>query len=168
MTRQKQTPIKTNAQKESIEQIAIITYNCIGNKQTYDNGWMEMPGKKALLMQNGHRTERAVPSSSDYATAERIRKNTIEYLLQGIKPILSQFNHVYLYVGAHGAEEAIVMTKDIPSDKITYVLCSCNSAEKKALIKEIGNKSAEIMSCECGGNYTLEKILKEFKKESKK
>ncbi|MBU2523097.1 MAG: hypothetical protein KKE23_02285 [Nanoarchaeota archaeon] len=165
MTNKKQ--IKKSIDR-AVEQIAIITYNCIGNPQQYENGWTNYPGKKVLLMQNGHRSERAVAGSENSAMAERIRKSTLSYLLEGIKPILPQLNHVYLYVGAHGAEGAIEMTKDIPAEKITYVMCKCNSYEKKALIREIGNKNAEIMSCECGGNYTLEKILKDIKKESKK
>ena len=140
------------------QKIGIITYNCIGKGQ-YDNGWMNKNSKKYLIIQNGHKSHWAA-SSNDSKLNKKTRAGTVEYLLEGNMEVLKQLDHVFLYVGSNGAEVAIKLTKEIPAEKLTYVMCSCNSSTKKDLIKKYGHKDSEVLGCECGGHYTLEKLLK--------
>jgi hypothetical protein len=140
------------------QKIGIITYNCIGNGH-YDNGWMNKNGKKYLIVQNNHKSEWAANSGSS-KTNKKIRADSVEYLLEGSMETLKQLDHVFLYVGSYGAEVAIKLTKAIPAEKLTYVMCSCNSRVKSNLIKKYGHADSEVIGCECGGHYTLEKLLK--------
>ena len=71
-------------------------------------------------------------------------------------------DHVYLYVGNSGGEDTIRQTKEISADKITYVMCDCNSGLKRRLIQEAGNANAELIYAECGGRETLQEILEKL------
>jgi hypothetical protein len=143
--------------KNKTKKIAIVTYNRVGEGQ-YDNGLIKRDGKEIYIAQNGHRSAWAADSGPGYER-NKIRRRTVKDVIQQIT--LEDMNHIYLYVGAGGGEEAIRQTKDIPSEKITYVMCGCNYSFKRNLIEEIGNSNAETISCECGGRNTLERILKQ-------
>jgi len=139
------------------KKIGIITYNCIGNG-SYDNGWMNKNGNKYMLIQNGHKSKWAAYGGSD-DRRESIRAGTIESLLEENIGTLKRLDHVYLYVGSNGGEVSIKMTKEIPSEKLTYVMCHCNSELKHELINRYGHINSEIMDCSCGGHYALGRIL---------
>jgi len=146
-----------------LEQIAIITYNIIGGGG-YKNGWLEYPGKKALIVQNKDGARIGLPLWMLFTNpkATEICKTKMEDLFEGITSTLKQMNQIYVYVGLGGANDAIRLTKDLPPQKLSYVLCDCNYRQKINLISEIGNNHAKLIKCECGGWDTLDKILKDF------
>ena len=142
------------------EKIAIVTYNRIGEGQ-YDNGLIEREDKQIFISQNGHKSKWAAANSDnspDDEEARRRRVSVIGYVTKSID--LKDMDKIYLYVGNNGGEEAIRQTAEIPAEKITYVMCDCNWYAKHNMIVQKGNSNAEVMSCECGGRETLEKILK--------
>ncbi|KYK27240.1 hypothetical protein AYK26_04225 [Euryarchaeota archaeon SM23-78] len=140
------------------KKIAIISYNVIGKGQ-YDNGVLKGKGVEIHISQNGHKSKWAA-SQGSWKEKEEARKVVAKDVV-GMIP-LEEMDHVYLYVGADGGEEAIKQAKDVPADKISYVLCGCNYGMKKGMIKEFGKAQAEIIKCECGGREKLEQILKQY------
>jgi len=140
------------------EKIAIITYNRIG-EGGYRNGRFVCDDKEIFIAQNGHRSKWAAGGGSD----EEKRKTRSRAAASVAKQVtLSDMNHIYLYVGATGGEEAIRQTAGILAEKITYVMCNCSSEKKRRMIKEFGNKDAKIVWCECGGRKTLAQIIKQL------
>ncbi len=67
-------------------------------------------------------------------------------------------DHVYLYVGNTGGEEMILQTAKIPQNRISYVMCGCNTSYKTRLIAQSGRNNPSIIGCECGGRETLADI----------
>jgi len=141
--------------------VAIVTYNRIGRGQ-YENGLLEAKDCNIYIAQNGHRAKWAVDQDSAPTRSERarIRSHAAKNALNQLD--LQDMDHIYLYVGTHGAEDVIKETRDIPAEKISYVLCDCNYYRKKEMIESIGNKDAEVIDSECGGRETLERIVKKF------
>jgi hypothetical protein len=141
------------------QKIAIVTYNRIGEGQ-YENGLMERADKQIYIAQNGHRSKWTANADDPSSEKEARRKSTVGYVVKSLD--LADMDKVYLYVGSNGGEEAIRQTSQIPADKITYVMCSCNWSQKTAMISKYGNSGAKVQSCECGGRETLERILKDL------
>ena len=138
------------------QKIAIVTYNRIGEGQ-YENGLMERDDKQIYIAQNGHRSKWAADGGSESEKFDR-RQSVAGYVAKSLD--LTDMDQIFLYVGSNGGEEAIRQTAQIPADKITYVMCDCNWSRKNNMIREHGNISAKIEGCECGGQKTLDRILK--------
>lgn len=142
---------------EKLEKIAIVTYNRIGDGR-YDNGVIKSGNKEIYISQNGHCAKWAIePYTSE--RPNEIRARAAKTVLQQVN--LEDMDYIYLYIGAGGGEETIKETRNIPAEKLTYVMCDCNYSHKRRRIKECGNEKADIQWCECGGRETLEKILKQ-------
>lgn len=145
------------------EKIALVTYNRIGNGQ-HENGVMQAGNKEIFIAQNGHRSKWAYnPNSGPISQAAETRECAARMAAQQVN--LNDMDRIFVYVGAGGGEEAIRQTRDIPAEKITYVLCSCNYGMKKDLIRRLGNAEARIRECECGGRDTMERILENLLEE---
>ena len=142
--------------KTKPKKIAIVTYNRIGNGQ-YENGVIKTKDKEIYIAQNGHKAKWAASGGND-REKEKTRSMVAATTVRQID--LKNMDHVYLYVGANGGEEAIRQTRNMPADKITYVMCGCNYGMKERMVRDLGNDGAEIVRCECGGRDTLEKIVK--------
>ena len=116
----------TNENAKSIdkplEQIAIITYNRVGGGQ-YQNGWLEYPRKKALLIQNKEGARIGLPlwMFVTNPNAKEICKTKMESLFEGMTSTLKQMDQIYVYVGLGGANDAIRLTKDLPPQKISSI-----------------------------------------------
>ena len=144
-------------EKNSMSKIAIVTYNRIGEGQ-YDNGLMQRSDKQIYLAQNGHKSKWTYSADDPSDQKAARRESMAGYVVGSVD--LKDMDQIFLYVGSHGGEEAIRKTADIPAEKITYVMCNCNWSQKKAMISQHGNNAAKIQDCECGGQRTLEVILK--------
>ena len=146
------------AKKKQIQQVAVITYNRIGDGQ-YGNGVTDAPGIRLFIAQNGHKSEWA--ADPDYGTRES-RIKTRKHMAQRVANMvqLEEMDHVFIYVGTSGGEEAIRESRDLPAHKVTYVMCDCNWGHKLDLIRSIGNAGAKIIECSCGGQGKLASIVK--------
>jgi hypothetical protein len=146
-----------------MEKVAIVTYNRIGREygnQEYKNGVMKGENKEIHIFQNERGTFaewRSEGSPMGETMARAARADAARGVTGKLK--LEELDRIYLYVGASGGEKAIEQTRDLPASKITYVMCDCDIRHKRNLIKVIGNADARVIRSECGGNYTLERIL---------
>lgn len=139
-------------------QVAVITYNCIGDGQ-YENGVTDAPGIRLFIAQNGHKSKWAAdPDYGDYESRQETRKHMARAVANMVQ--LADMDHVFIYVGSSGGEEAIRISRDLPAHKVSYVMCGCNWGHKLSLIRDTGNVGARIIKCQCGGRYTLASIVK--------
>ena len=145
--------------EKKITKVAIVTYNRIG-EGNYPNGVIRGEGVEIYIAQNGHRSEWAADPENNEYTKAQTRKIASASVARQID--LSDMDKVFIYVGANGGEEAIRQTRNIPSEKISYVLCHCNYGTKRDMIQSIGNGKADIISSECGGRSTLDRIVERF------
>jgi hypothetical protein len=139
------------------KKIAFVTYNRIGNGE-YDNGVLKRNGIEIYIAQNGHRAkwasggQDAPPDQTDLN-----RASAISDILERVS--LEDMDHSYVYIGKKSGLEIISQTKNLPADKITYIMCNCQRYEKVKLIENIGNEDAKIIWCECGGRETLDRLI---------
>ena len=147
--------------KTAIKKVAVVTYNRIGDGE-FDNGIIERDHIQVFIAQNGHRSKWAA-TPGGYEGSEGREETRVRMAQRVAKEFnLKDMDHVYVYVGTSGGEEAIKQTQDISASKITYVLCDCNWGRKKDLIQNIGNGDAEVIECECGGCHTLAQVVKQL------
>lgn len=144
-----------------LERIAIITYNVVGEGIYGDV--IRCDGREIYIVQNRHRSfwgaDRSLPSGEIAESRNRIAKRTID---DAMKLSLKDMDKIFLYVGSGGGEEIILETRMLPAEKITYIMCDCNLWLKEQLIESVGNADSKIIMSECGGQKTMEKILKSY------
>jgi hypothetical protein len=150
------------AKKSKLRKIAIVTYNRIGSGQ-YENGVITGKNVQVFIAQNGHRSKWAVHPDSDNEQGAETRARMSRNVLRQVE--LADMDRVYVYVGSNGGEEMILQTRDLPAEKVTYVMCDCSWGHKKGLIKKFGHEESGIIECECGGQITLEDLLKDLLNE---
>ncbi|MBU1030306.1 MAG: hypothetical protein ABIC91_08595 [Nanoarchaeota archaeon] len=143
--------------EKKLRKIAFITYNRIGDGQ-FENGVIEANGKQVFLSQNGH-LSKWVASGTD-EEKEKTRTSMSKRVMSALD--IMSMDEVYIYVGSKGGEKVICMSKDLPVEKVSYVMCDCNEGYKKRLIRNIGNADSKIISCECGGRETMARLLKSY------
>ena len=144
---------------EQTKKVAIVTYNRVGEGQ-YPNGVVKGENIEIYFAQNGHKSKWTASSECSDEIKERARRNTARAVTDSVG--LKEMNHTFLYVGNSGGEEAIRLTAELPSEKITYVMCGCNSSYKMSLIYSCGRVNPNVIGCECGGRETLEDIATEL------
>lgn len=73
-------------------------------------------------------------------------------------PVLDK---VVFYVGTHGAERIIELAvlNGLDPDRAVFVFCDCNLGKKMKMLKEYGFSRSQVISCECGGDFTMAKIF---------
>ena len=142
-----------------VEKIAFVTYNRIGEGQ-HNNGVFNINGREIYIAQSGHKSEWIADMNCSFDRAEETRKWGAKSVTR--RHDLGDMDHVFLYVGSDGGEEAIKQTRDISADKITYVLCRCNLDSKKQMINDFGNADAKIVESYCGGHDTMKSLLDKY------
>lgn len=139
-------------------QVAIITYNRIGEGE-YENGVTDGPGIRLFIAQNGHKSKWAAdPDYGSRASRKETRVRMARHVTNMVN--LEDMDHVFIYVGGSGGEETIRQSRDLPANKVTYVMCDCNWDNKNEMIKSIGNAGAKVIECSCGGQIVLAGIVK--------
>jgi hypothetical protein len=146
--------------------IAMVSYNAIHGAVP---GWNISGINEVLVLQNSKGEEFAayqgINSKEEFDKGTEIVKNEIKNSWGVLRESIPTLDHLFLYIGVNGSEEAIrLATKELPPEKVTYVLCSCNIFAKEKLISESGHKDARRISCQCGGQEDLGNILQKFLK----
>lgn len=146
--------------------IAMVSYNAIHGALP---GWNISGENEALVLQNSTGAEFAayqgLESKKNFDEGVEIVKSEIQNSWKILQESIPKLDHVFIYIGVNGSEEAAKLaTKELPPEKVTYVLCSCNIFAKEKLISELGHKNAQRISCRCGGQEDMGKILNEFLK----
>jgi hypothetical protein len=153
--------MKDTTKDKPFERIALITYNVVGEGIYGDV--IKLDGREIYIVQNRSKYfwwGKGPKGDSDAAR----REVAIETMDDALQIPLQEMDKIFLYIGQTGGEEVIGRTKDIAPEKITYVMCDCNLRLKEHIIKGMGNEKAEIIMSECGGQRTMEKILKSYLK----
>lgn len=153
--------------------VAFLTYNTVWSGLR--NGWHDGPdGRRAFVLQNDSGNRWAVedlfedPNTIPGGYSRRAKANVdhvsgkIEDLWGQLQTVLSDLDHVVVYVGANGSERAIVLAAQLPASKVTFVGCSCNLPIKELLVQSAGLTEAGRVLCECGGRQTMRKLLDNF------
>jgi hypothetical protein len=150
-----------------MEKVAFITYNSVGDG--LPNGWHGANGRRALVLQNTKGMLRAVDpknppkdSKGSYRPCGDLRRNEIAALWTELQKSLAELDHLVVYVGAGGSEEAIRLAAALPASKVTFVACDCNLPYKELLIMASGLDEAGRVLCECGGRETMNVLLDTF------
>lgn len=149
--------------KMAKQKIAVVTYNRVGEGQ-YDNGIVEGQSVTLFIAQNGHKSKWAAHPDGRSSEKEETRMHVARSVAKMVN--LADMDHVYVYVGSNGGEAAISETRELPAEKVTYVMCSCNWGCKKNMIARFGHTGAQVIECECGGRETLAMIVKDLLKKT--
>lgn len=149
---------------------AFVTYNLVG-RGILDSGWHEgSENRRALVVQNtrgvpwGARESVEKPCGEKRNSLEYVRRvcGEIESAWGKLQEALPALDHIIVYVGARGSENAIALAAQLPEEKVTFVMCDCGWDEKLALIEEAGMSGAGVVECDCGGHDKMHELLQKF------
>lgn len=146
--------------------VAFVTYNTVGSGLS--SGWHESGDLRALVLQN--------TKGRSWAAAQSVSKNSEQYvqetavvagqignLWDTLAQEIPNLDHVVIYVGSDGSENAIALAaKTLPAQKVTFVGCSCGISHKLFLVADFGLAGAGWVDCECGGHRTMRAIFERF------
>ena len=146
--------------------IALVSYNIFLEDE--DNGWKTQGDNSIFLLQNSGHGYRVCNERFGAPQGEqRDAKDSVD-LVQGLinrhwqilSDILSELDHVVVYVGTHGAEKAIELAHvaNLDPQKMSFVLCDCKKAVKLDLLKRFGFAGSRKIDCECGGQESMRRI----------
>ena len=156
-----------NRKGETLKNVAFVTYNTVGDKLS--SGWHKSNGRRAFLLQNstgkwGARRDPNVPSGPMRVTdeyADRVSEE-ISSLWSELQTVLSEIDHVVVYVGSRGSERAIALAAQLSASQVTFVGCDCGILIKEAMVQAAGLAKARRLLCECGGHRTMETLFECF------
>lgn len=137
---------------------AFITYNQLG-KGEITTGWHESDGRRALVLQNT-KGEGSLQVGKPIGAEKRVEQ--ISLLWAELRKELSGLDHVVVYVGTRGSEEAIKLAAELSEEKVTFVGCDCGLPIKELLIRAAGLPKAGRILCECGGHHTMLSLYERF------
>jgi hypothetical protein len=143
---------------------AFITYNAVG-EDAYPSGWLTTPqGNAALVLQGtkGRKYEDGPMTRSDGTRDVEGVQDEVEKAWQFLEKHLPELDHVVVYVGARGSENAISHAARLPAHKVTLVMCDCSLDAKDELIERAGLTEAHVIICGCGGHAVMQELLEEF------
>jgi len=153
--------------------VAFLTYNTVG--ENLRSGWHDGPdGRRAFVLQNDSGNRWAVEDlfvdpktvPSGYSRSAKTNVDHVSGKIDGLwgelLKVLSDLDHVVIYVGANGSERAIVLAAQLPASKVTFVGCDCGLPYKEMMIQSAGLNDAGRVLCECGGRRTMRKLFDSF------
>ncbi len=161
-----------------------LTYNSVGKTNAFPTGVVENNGHQAVIVQHpkGQQWGAAIDGyppvgerqSLDQAISEDERQEmlaigaTREQLIQSLyseafsPETLANMDFVVVYVGAAGSEGAIGLAARAGRQKARFVLCDCGLRAKVLTIAAECGEGAPFLQCECGGQATMEQLVREF------
>ena len=140
-----------------LTQVGFLTYNTLEN---ISSGWHEKNGHKALVLQNTKGNGSRRVGQRDMST-QKVR-DEIKQMWAEFNRNIKDLDHVVVYVGDRGSEQAIVLAAQLPAEKVTFIGCTCGLPIKEAMIQMCGLVDANRILCECGGHYTMEALIQSF------
>jgi len=156
--------------------IALLTYNCIGEAGEYQNGWLELNGHSIFIGQNSKGLEWGsgpIPISQDPDSEfdelgnpakqySESRKEIVFGLAEQLKDALHQLDLLVVYLGVKGSEAGLALASELPAEKIAIVTCGCEREAKHEMVKKVGLINAGKITCSCGGQSKMKKLLEEM------
>lgn len=146
-----------------MKHIAFVTYNAVGN---LSSGWHDRDGRRALVLQNtkgrSWAAQQGPQSPDELAAGAGTVRNEIDALWGQLQNALPNLDHIVVYVGASGSEQAIALASSLPASKVTFVGCDCSYGSKVAAIRRSGLTEARWVWCECGGHWTMGRLFESF------
>ncbi len=139
-----------------MKSIAFITYNTLDGIQS---GWTESNGHRALILQNT-RGEGSLENGEPIGSVNRA--DQVETLWNKLLQVVSTIDQVVIYIGVRGSERAIALAAQLPSEKITFLMCRCSFELKVKMIEEAGLKQAKRIVCDCGGHEAMSTMVRDF------
>lgn len=141
---------------------AFVTYNTVGDGVA--NGWHDSNGRRALVLQNSKGEQWAVSPSNvppaDLGASRVVAE--IDRLWGELRKSIDSIDHIVVYVGANGSEQAIALAAQLSAEKITFVGCDCGLAFKEAMVRAAGLSRSRRLLCECGGHWTMKRLFETF------
>jgi len=143
-----------------MKKVAFVTYNAMGYNLA--NGWHKGgDDRQALVLQKTKGIERPNCNYTDPAFAPYRHEQTA-LLWAELEKSLPELDHIVVYVGSFGSENAVRLAAQLPASKVTFVGCSCNRSAKQWLAKCVGLGDSEWIDCECYGVYTMTDLYDNF------
>lgn len=147
-----------------MKNVAFLTYNTVG--EGLSNGWHGSNGRRALVLQNTKGSRwLAYQGSLDpdgHATEAGRVRDEISTLWDELQKGIADLDHVVVYVGSNGSEQAIALAAKLPEGKVTLVACGCGLFEKKVLARALGLANPRWVRSECGGHGTMGLLYERF------
>lgn len=145
--------------------VAFFSYNAFVSNTV--NGWNNGTNNNVLLVQDPQGRPWGTQQtgiSTDEMAQESV--SAIENGWQGMASEINNLDKLYIYVGSYGAEHAIKLAREnnIPSEKVTFVMCDCQLGNKKSMIQKCNYQDAEVIMCECGGRDTMATLYYKYMK----
>ena len=143
-----------------MNKIGFITYNSLPG---LENGWIKsLDGSRSALIVQDTNGRGSLQDGQRTRTEEEIRRE-ITKSWESLEASLPELDHVVIYVGSNGSEDAIERAaKKVPTRKLTFVGCGCGIEKKEALIQSAGLGGARRILCECGGHRTMAALVRSF------
>jgi len=154
---------------------AFVTYNNVFDPRLdkcVETGWHEQDGRRALVLQStksGAFSEACMRLLSGLYTPEVIQAtiettgHRIDEIWSSLAGVVSTVDHVVVYLGVHGTVHAIEMARQLPIDKLVFLMCDCDVPWKQALLAEAGLQGARtIVVRECGGDLSMGRAFRDF------
>lgn len=139
--------------------VAMFSYN--GFISGEKNGWKRGVNNDILLIQDPQGRPWGTTQSGISISAMTEESHVaIETVWQALEIEIPELDKIIIYIGSYGAEKAIELAKknNIPSNKITFVMCDCGLSNKQRIIRSCSYEQAEVIMCECGGQSTMSRL----------
>lgn len=153
-----------NTKEVRLKNVAFLTYNSVG--EGLGNGWHASNGRRALVLQNtkGARwlADQGPLDPDGHATETGRVRDEISSLWDELQKGIADLDHVVVYVGSDGSEQAIALAAKLPEDKVTLVACGCGLFQKKVLARALGLPNPRWVRSECGGHRTMKSLYECF------
>lgn len=154
-----------------MKNVGFVTYNTVG-QGNYPDGWHERDGFRAFLLQNSKGEKYAVENatgkdgwkSDDFRRSQYkgVVSEEVETLWGKLRTILPELDHLVVYVGASGSENAIAYAAELGADKVTIVACDCGLSQKERLLQQHDLLAATKVLCGCGGRRAMEALFEAY------
>ncbi len=141
-----------------MKKAAFLSYNSIAG---FSAGWIDgTTDCKALIIPCSHGSS-AAPKVRSEAQCHDVT-NEITRLWAQLREHVKELDYIVVYVGSDGSENAITLASELPSEKVTFVMCDCRLGTKDELLRRAGHTNARQIMCECRGLETMGRLCKRF------
>lgn len=140
-----------------MKKAAFLSYNSI---EDFEAGWQKGNDCEALIIPCSHGSS-AAPFRRNLAQCNDVTRE-IDKLWGRLREHINELDHVVVYVGGDGSENAIQLASELPSEKVTFVMCDCRMGTKERLLNEVGHLNTRRIMCECRGVKTMGRLCKSF------
>ncbi len=140
------------------ESIAVVSSSVIPH---FHEGWHEYKkGRRIFTISNVYAGNKEGDKKHSEVDAEKRR--LIAVLRRAIKN--GEIDHLIVSIEHHEDRFPVYLSKELPWDAVTYVMCGCGLYDKNKLINKIGHEHAlKITNVACDVSHALVDMIRLFR-----